>query len=341
MTADVPTRRSLRPLKVLVVVGIVVWCALSWWNLRQAQEAGDLLVDTLETTWPEDGSPQLGTRAALVAASEKLRDGEFRSAVASLRPAEPLTDERRAAAGRFFAKTEHQEHRDRFLAAVVAAQAEEQDGADVAAVRAALDRALGAAARADERTVTGQISLAEDVLGKIAAGVSAGSGAIDAETVAAAVVGIEPAFSLGRRLMTEGHAAVEKLVARASRHYRAGEFRLAVSLVDMAADLLAVDRSARGTAADVPDWFKELAAVEPAVFTQAEATAAVELCRAMAVAEEPADTVAAMVAKAGRQLDAGRFEDAGWWAAVALGALGMTDRAVADAVRIEEADSTQ
>jgi hypothetical protein len=84
-----------------------------------------------------------------------------------------------------------------------------------------------------------------------------------------------------------------------------------------------VEVSAAGEAA-VPEWFAALEPRPPADVDEAQARAAVELCEAMTASEPPSEAVAALVAKARRELEAGRLGEAHWWAEVALNALGMT-----------------
>ena len=55
-----PGARLIRLVKVLVVVGLVVWGVIAWWTIRQARQTGSVLRDSLTAVWPEQGSPQFG-----------------------------------------------------------------------------------------------------------------------------------------------------------------------------------------------------------------------------------------------------------------------------------------
>ena len=77
------------------------------------------------------------------------------------------------------------------------------------------------------------------------------------------------------------------------------------------------------------------------VFQLSRADTAVSLSESMAASEEQAETVVTLVEKARRELDAGRTDEAHWWASVALNALGMTDQAIDAATRAPDADTPE
>jgi hypothetical protein len=333
------TRRAnklIRLVKVLICGGIVAWGVVSWWSVRQARRAGTALVDTLRTEWPEDGSPRFDTRDKVLGAARNMGEGRFGRVVSDLGPVESLSPEKKVAAQRFFAQAG--DARKRFIAASDAAQAQEQDGADVSAVRDALARALVAASDRDEAAVVAQVELAERALDEIGTGSAVRMGGKGASAVAGLVRRIEPAFNLGSELLTEGHAAVEKLVSRASWHCQAKEYRQAASLVELAAGLLGVEPSGPAAGA-TPQWFDALAQPPSVSATEAQAGAVVGLCEAMAMSEETSKPVTSLVKKARRELDAGRSGEAYWWASVALNALGMSDEAIAASA--ETADTSE
>ncbi|MFH1267482.1 MAG: hypothetical protein ABIK89_17300 [Planctomycetota bacterium] len=318
--------KVIRPIKTLVLAGLVAWGVFAWWTIREARRAGAVLGDSLTAAWPEEGAPQSGTRRQLLDAAQNLQAGEFRAVVLNLGPARPPTSAEKIAAERFFAQS--QALRKRFLAAASAAQAEETDGADVGVVRNALARAFAAAARNDASGVAAQVELAERALDEVGTAGGAGIFAGDAETVAALVRRIEPAFQLGRELLTEGQAAVEKLVARASWHFQAAEYRQAASLLRLAAGLLGVEPSGP-VVAETPKWFAALAQSPRDSVADAEAGEAVELAEAMAASLSPSEAVTGLVERARRELAADRPAEAQWWASTALAAMGMTVEAVA------------
>jgi len=332
------TRKTLAVVQVLLLAGLFAWGIVAWWTIRQARQAGAVLQESLASSWPENGCPRPGTRQNLFTAAEDFRAGDFRSVAALLGPARPLTAEQQVAATRFFAKARAQ--RAQFIAAATAAEAREDEGADASPVRDALARALLAAADNDAAAVASHIKFAEGSLEEIEMGPQAAPGGSDSQTVAALVARIGPAFNLGRELMTEGHAAAEKLVAQASRHSQAGQFRQAAFLISLAAELLGVESSGPATAV-TPKWFDALAQTRLPSVTPPRADAAVKLSEAMAASEEPAETVMTLIEKARRQLDAGRTDEAYWWASVALNALGMTDEAIAAATEAPDADASK
>ena len=320
--------RAIRPIKMLVAAGLIVWGGLAWWTIREARRAGAVLGDSLTAAWPEQGAPQFGTRRKLLDAAADIEAGAFRTVTRHLGPTRPPTPDERIAAPRFFAQA--QPLRKRFLAAASAAQAEE---ADVSVVRDALARALAAATKNDEARVTGHVEIAERALEELDAAGETGIAAGDAEAVVALVRRIGPTFDLGRELLTEGHAAVEKLVARASWHFQAKEYRQAGLLLNLAAGLLDVEPS-DAVAPVTPEWFDALAQSPPASGSKVDhlqAQEAVELAQAMAVSVSPSKAVTGLVEKARRELKAERPAEAHWWASVALSAMGMTAEAIAQA----------
>lgn len=330
--------RAVRSIKLLVFAGLVAWGVFAWWTIREARRAGSVLGDSFAAAWPEQAGPRPGTRRKLLDAARKIQAGKFRTVISNLGPTRPPTPEEKIAAERFFAQAESV--RKRFLAAVSAAQAEETGGADVSVVRDALARALAAAAKNDHARVNAQIELAERALVELGTVGELGIAADDAEAVAALIRRIGPAFNLGRDLLTEGHAAAEKLVARASWHFKAKEYRQAASLVKLAAALLGVEPWAP-PAALTPEWFDALAQPPSASVAEPEAREAVELAEAMATSLSPSKTATTLVEKARRELDAGRPAEALWWASAALAAMGMTEDAIAQATETSPAETPE
>jgi hypothetical protein len=331
----------------LALAALVVWSVRAWWLLRQAERAGGALAEVVNDDWPEDGLPKPDARAKLIEAAERLGEGDFAAVAADLGPVRELSPEAKAAAQRFLA--EGGELRRRFIAVAGAAEALEEDGADLGAVRDGLARALRAASKKDRATVSARLESAEAAVERaqivLPGEVARGTG--DAAAVRRLVEEIEPAFLLGRELLTEGYPAAEKLVGRASGHYRAGEFRQAAALISLAAELLGVEAppasgsSASKSPADgetpeesepgVAAWFETLAETPPVPVSQAEAEAVVGLCEAAAMSESPAAPVMTLVKKARRELRSNSPDEAGWWASVALASLGMTEEAGAEA----------
>ena len=331
------TRQAIRWAKLLVLAAMIAWSVYAWWAMRQVRGAGSALCDTV-AAWPEDGGPPLGTREALLAAAEKLRDGRFRRAAADLGPAKPLSAEERIAVQRFFAESPLA--RERFLAVAAAARTQQTEGADVGAVRDALARALVAGARRDEATVATHLQLAERALDEMLMPAAAGPGGNDRDAVVALVEQIGPAFRLGGDLMTEGHAAAEKLVRRASWHFQAGQSREAARLLSLAAGLLGVELAPVDTA-EVPPWFEALAQEPASSKTEGETAEVVEICESMAMSETPARPVMTLIQKARHELEAGRPDEAAWWASVAMDALGMTGDTLAATTETPEDESPE
>lgn len=130
------------------------------------------------------------------------------------RPATALSTEQQAAVRRNLGKAP--DLRKRFLA--VAASAESL--ADASVVREALGRVLAAAARNDLSTAGRELEAAEAALDR---GDMPSAGRSEAAALAL-LREIEPAYALNEELMTEGHAAVKKLVGRASQHLKDKQF---------------------------------------------------------------------------------------------------------------------
>lgn len=325
-----PPNKMIDAVKTLAGLALLAWAVGSGWYIHQARKAGGSLADTLAATWPEGAEPRAGTRDVLLDAAEKMRQGRFLAVAAELSPSAPLGGEQKVAVGRFFA--DRPEVSQRFLAASAVAQRLEEDGADVSMVRRALAPALAAAAGNDASAVVAQLELAEAILAEIDLPGGFTGGGNDAQAVHRMIEKVAPAYRLGEDLLAEGHRAAEKLLGRAARHYRAGEFRQAAALVGLAARLLGVEPY--GTKEEAPQWFAALAVQPMAAATQDvtkdEAQAVVEYCEAMAMAESPAQPVAELVKRARRELEAQRFGPARWWAGVALNGLGMADDTIAD-----------
>ena len=323
------TNKTVARIKAMACVALVVWGAYAWWSLRQARRAGGALVEALTESWPTDGGPRYGTRESLAVAAQKLQDGDFAGVRADLRPTKALTSERKMAALRFLEKSP--ELRRRFLAASSAAQAQEADGADVAATRQSLARALVAAAAEDTDSLAAHVLFAEAALDQ---GGATGRGGSGPKAVAEIIREIGPAFNLGRDLMTEGHAAADKLVSRASRYFQAKQYDQAVALMRLAAEVLGVELSTPVKAV-TPTWFDALAKEPTDGVTPVQAEAAVQLAEAMSMsgASKP---VKALILRARREFDAGRAAEAYWWSSVALNALGMTDDAIANSTLPQE-----
>ena len=232
-------------------------------------------------------------------------------------PPRKLSRAEKVAAGKFLAETTRL--RKRFVAASAAAERREQNGDDMAEARNALARALLAASKQDQVAVAEQVGVSEKALDSLA--VDVGSGA---DAVAALAHQIEPGFLLGQELMTEGQAAVEKLVRRAGRHVGDKELDKAAAMLGVAAQLLGVSPTS-GAETELPKWFVSLKERPAPDADQEQAQSLVSLCEATASAEEPSRPVVWLVDKARRELDGGRSAEAHWWAAVALNALGMSD----------------
>ena len=312
-------------IKASAVVALIVWGAVAWWQLREARRAGEALESAVAERWPEGAPPAPGTRARLLGAAGELGEGDFRSVVAALAPIETPTPAGQEAARRFFAKAEGL--RERFAAAAAAAEELGEEEA-TGAVRDELARALLAAARRDSDAVERHLDLAEATLEEAQWGGGPATDGSPAAAVAALVRAIEPAFLLGRELLLEGHPAVERLLARAAGHVRQREYHEAAWLVRLAGELAGVNAlTMHGVDdagdAELPDWFTGLEEPVLEEVSPEVARAAVELCRAAAASLTPSEPVEALVARAGRELAAGRHAEAHWFAGVALATLGI------------------
>jgi hypothetical protein len=230
-----------------------------------------------------------------------------------------LSAAERGAAQRFFAKAP--ELRQRFVS--VASAAERRN--DVA-IREPLQRALAAAAKSDMAAVETHLRLAEVALD----GETSSAPRDEPQSVLALVQQIEPAVKLGQELMTEGHTASGKLVARAAWHFQQKQFAESARMLALSAQLLGAGGSAAVTT-NAPAWFVAMARAPSLDADRRRAEAAVQICEAAAASEPPARGVATLIERARRELDAGRPAEAFWWAAVALPAMGMTEEAIAAA----------
>jgi hypothetical protein len=174
------------------------------------------------------------------------------------------------------------------------------------------------------------MEIAEAVIETVLLGAGAGTVARGKESVAGLLHQLDPSYQLGRDLLTEGHAAIEKLLSRSRQCYEREDFVRAAALVRLAAQLSGLTPVA--TTADVPpEWFETL---EPVVLPATEketAAAAVNLCRSMVAATEPSVPIRTLMRNASRELAEEQFDDARWWATVTLNALGMSDDEIAAA----------
>ena len=336
---------AVRGVAAAACVVLVGWGAWAGWQLYRARRAGQAVREAVSRALPEGGAPRRGARQELEAAARHIESGEFAAAAEALAEAGQATGPQRAAAQRFFARAK--ELRQRMVTVTAAAKAQEADGEDVAIVRDALARAVLAAASDDEPGVEAQLRLAEAVVAAPggAGGLAAGAG--PEQTLAALAAGIAPAYELGRDAMTEGHAAVEKLLRRASRRHREGRTAEAVRLAALAASLAGVGPAAEG-AKDIPKWFLALADAPASVPATAAASSragqaeeAVNLAEAMAAAGPSDGPIRGLLRAARRELEAGNAAEATWWATVALNALGMTDAAIERALAGPEGEGRE
>lgn len=332
--------RKLRWLGLAVAAlcaGLALCAGAAWRSERKARGAGRAMLKMLSTDWPDRGAPQVGMRERLCAAAEHLRSGAFASATSALGPGQALSRSQRADAVRFIAQ---HGFRERFVAAASAAQAWQQRGADVGAARYTLRRTLAAASRQDTQATEQQLRAAEAALDGVGLGQPGRGTGDSAEAVAALAMCIEPAFRLGRELMTEGHCAVEPLVRRASWHCQENEFGRAAVALRAAAGLLGL-RPASQADGRLPEWFTALAEPPLADAQGAKAQALLALCEASAAAEAPAPAVVWLVQRSRRELDAGRLREAHWWGSVALRALGMAEPAASAQVPAPQSEEVQ
>lgn len=320
--------QTARPFRTIVVAVLVVWGIYAWWALGRVQSTGKMLRNSLESNWPSETGPPPGTREKLVATADALASGQAWTFGETLIPVPPPTDDERAAASKFLSV--HSELRARLLTTTDAARDMAADGLNVDAVREALARAYQQAVQADETAVTSQLALAERLL-TLADSPSVGAyGPVDEKNVAQLAAAIEPAYQLSQDLMTEGGAAVEKVLIVAARSFAERRFGDAASNIRLTGELLGAQMTLRPEA-EIPEWFVVLAEREIPGVDEQQATAAVELAEAMALSMAPSDTVAALLKKARRELDTGRYDTSAWWAGVTLNALGMSDAAIAAA----------
>jgi hypothetical protein len=313
-------RKIVRVAMLLVFLGLVAWGIFAARQYQMARRAAAAITDYLYRDWPEGDSPRAGTREVLLSAAERMEGGDWDTAAAELASVESITPEQRAAANKFF--VEQNLLRRPYVAAVNAARVAEREGADVEVVRVALKRALLAASRGDHSSVEAQVGAAHAALEALSYGEAAPATAPTEDTVAGLLAQVGPSFLAGRELLLEGHGAVENLLRRARRHYEDGDYGKTAALTRLAAELSGVDASAVA-AADVPAWFQSLPPATPAGADRRSAESAVGLCESMAASSEPSKPVSRLIRNAKRELAAERFDEALWWARVALNALGL------------------
>jgi hypothetical protein len=238
------------------------------------------------------------------------------------------------AARRFLAL--HGELRGRFLAA--AATAQRSDAADeTARARTALSAALCAAADGNASCLQASLASAEQTLDASLPAALGPSGDSEPRAVARLAQAIAPALNLGRELMTESYGPAERLVARASSHYRRRQYAQAAVLLQLAGQLLGAPASAAAADDAPPPWFTAMTERPSEGLTAAQSRAIVSFCEAVAGSQALSPAVTAMVRQARRERDAGRLPEARWWASVAIEALGMTDEAALRAAPATEA----
>ncbi len=326
-------RKTARPFRTIAIVAMVAWGLYAWWALHRVQSTGEKLRDSLAATWPVDGGPQLGTREKLLMTADELASGRAREFGDALTPVVPPTNEEHVAATRFL--SERSGLRDRLLAVTGTSREMDAEGDDVAAIRETLARAYQGAVQADETAVAAQLDLAERMLALVESGPIGARGPVDEQAVARLATAIEPAYELSQDLMTEGGAAAEKVLMEAARSLGEQRYADAASAVRLAGELLGAQLT-WPTDAEMPEWFTALAGREIPAADEQQATAAVQLAEAMSLSMTPSDTVAALLKKARRELDAGRYDTAAWWASVTLNALGMSDDAIGAATKTSE-----
>ena len=320
----------LRLSRALVWAGLILGAVAAGWLTWQTRQSGRAMEELLGTSWPRGDSAPVGMRERLLAAAESLGHSDFGRFATALGPTRPLSGEEEAAAERFLRQI--QRSRRRLIAAATTAAAAQRDGTDVRAVREALARALLAAAHRDPSGVERELDIAEAALAAAELEAPAAAGAADQNSVAALLAQLAPGFELAHELMTEGYAAAEKVLARASWQLRAGEFREALGLVSLAGRLLAIEPTVT-TSATIPAWFEQLARRPSGDVSAPEATAVVELCAKMAAAETLTGALRQVVQRAEHRLQAGQFAEAHWWATVALAGLGMNEEEIAAVAR--------
>ncbi len=326
-------RKTAHPLRAIAVLALVVWGAYASWALNCVESTGEKLRDSLAATWPADGGPQLGTREKLLTTADELASGRAWEFGDALTPVVPPTNDQHVAATKFL--SEHSELRDRLLAVTGTSREMDAEGDDVSAIRETLARAYQGAVQADETSVAAQLDLAERMLALVESGPIGARGPVDEQAVAQLATAIEPAYELSQDLMTEGGAAAGKVLMEAARSLGEQRYADAASAVRLAGELLGAQLT-WSTDAEMPEWFTALAGREIPGADEQQATTAVELAEAMSLSMTPSDTVAALLKKARRELDGGRYATSAWWAGVTLNALGMSDDAIGAATRTNE-----
>lgn len=326
-------KQPVRPFRTLAILTVVLWGLYAWWALGRVQSTGQLLRDSVETDWPAEGGPTPGTRDKLTATADELASGQAWVFGDALAPVDPPNADERVAASKFL--REHSELRSRLLAITGTAQDLATDGDDVTPVREALARAYQGAIKGDKAMVVTQLDLSERILAAVESGASATGGSINEQTVTQLAKAIEPAYQLSRDLMTEGGTAAQKVLVVAAREVTEKRYAQAATAIRLAGQLLGA-QMAVSPEAEMPEWFFELAEQNIPEADQQQATVAVELAEAMSLSMTPSDTVAALLRKARRELDGGRFDTSAWWAGITLNALGMSDTAIAAATRRSE-----
>ena len=319
-------RQPVRPFRTFAILALVLWGLYAWWALGRVQSTGRMLHDSLKTEWPAEGGPTLGARDKLVSTADELASGQAWKYGDALRPVEPPTPDQRAAASKFF--KEHSELRPRLLAATDDARNLATDGDSIASIREALARAYRGAVRGDKTAVTTQLALAEKMLASVESGAPTASGPVDEQTATRLAKAIGPAYRLSQDLMTEGGEAAQKVLIIAARDNAENRYTRAATAIRLAGELLGAQMTLPALA-EMPEWFKDLAERDIPAADQRQATAAVELAEAMSLSITPSNTVTALLRKARRDLDAGRFDTSAWWAGITLNALGMSDAAIA------------
>jgi hypothetical protein len=305
-----------------------LWGIFAGWKYLMVRRAAKAIHAAIESEWPAEGTPSLGTRERLLAAAVQMDAGDFDAVVDDLGTEVTVSDKQQTAAQRFLSS--RRDLGEQFALVAAEARMVERDGGDVQTARTALSRALIAGARQDRDATALQIEIAKVALKASLLG-QEGTAAAGEEAVAGMLEQVGPSFLVGRELMTQGHEAVRKLLVRTKQHHHEKDYLNAAALVRLAAQLSGVDASA--TAAESPpEWFLGLEPLELLPAEKEAAEAAVELCRSMAAAAEPSEPVKALIRSAKRELTAGRFDEALWWATVSLNALGMSDQEIESAL---------
>lgn len=311
----------------LAVLAVALCLALALWGWRARRgsaRVGRSMAERLAEDWPQGRPPRGPLRSSLLSAADAMARGQWQAAAVALGDSRDLSPRERRAAARWL--EQHAALAARFVAAASASRGREQAGEDVAWSREALRRVLVAASSRDEAKVHARLQDAEAALNPAPALATALAGQAG---VAALAAHVGPAFLLGRELMAEGHGTVAPLVTRAAAFVRSGDFDRALPLLDLAAQLLDLG-PAGGTIGEMPRWFAALDGFQLPPADAAQTDAAVALCRATAMAEEPSRAVTRLIARASVELAAGRHSEAHWWAGIALRAMGIQPQAAAD-----------